>query len=328
MIATHAPESTAPANGATNGTPHGGRHGGGPGAANGAAHGAGSGAAPVMPGGDPTFERLAERADAAARAVEALEEAPRAAARELLASVDALHKQALTTIVKRLKDDEAGRMLLFALVDEPEVRAVLSMHGLIRADVRTRVQRVLEMVKPYLQSHGGDVEFVDLEGDRVRVRLSGACNGCSMSAVTLRDTVEASLREHVPGISGVEVVPNEPTPALVTLESRKRTETDGWIAGPRVHDVDPTRPFKLDGPAGSAIITRRGNVLQAFRNACAHQGLPLDGATIDAEDGTLVCPWHGFRFDCTSGECFTTPQAQLEPLPLRIDGDVVWVRIT
>lgn len=280
------------------------------------------------PGAASAFDALAERADKAMAAVKALPDDVRATALELKESIDAFHKSALTTMVRRLKDDERGRELLFALVDEPEVRAVLSLHGIIRADVRTRVQRVIDMVRPYMESHGGDVEFVDIQGDKVVVRLHGACNGCSASATTLRNTVEEALKEHVPGISGVEVAPNEPTPALITLESRAGDNAKGWVTGPRVSEVDPTRPYRLEGNGTSAILTRKGNVLQAFRNACAHQGLPLDNATVDPTDGTLTCPWHGFQFDCVSGECFTTPQAQLEPLPLRIDGDVIMVRIS
>ena len=76
----------------------------------------------------------------------------------------------------------------------------------------------------------------------------------------------------------------------------------------------------------SAVVLNLDNNFFAYRNACAHQGLPLDGGMVDVEAGTLTCPWHGFCFDARSGECFTAPAAQLEPLPLRVDKDKVWVR--
>jgi Fe-S cluster biogenesis protein NfuA/nitrite reductase/ring-hydroxylating ferredoxin subunit len=273
------------------------------------------------------FEKLAAKVDEALATVRALDPATRSKAMALKESIEAFHKLALTTMVKRLKDDEHGRGLLFSMVDAPEVYAILALHGIVRADLRTRVSRVIDMVRPYMESHGGDVELVDVQGDRVIVRLHGSCNGCSMSAVTLRNSVEEALKEHVPEISGVDVAPNEPTPALVTLESRTAKSKEGWVAGPNVLDVEETRPYRLDGNDMSAILTRRGNVVQAFRNVCAHQGLPLDSAVIDQEDGTLTCPWHGFRFDCISGECLTSPKAMLEPLPLRVDNGVVWVRL-
>ena len=57
-----------------------------------------------------------------------------------------------------------------------------------------------------------------------------------------------------------------------------------------------------------------------------YQGLPLDNALVDAVQGTLTCPWHGFCYDATTGECMTMPGAQLRPLPLRIEDGRVWVR--
>jgi nitrite reductase/ring-hydroxylating ferredoxin subunit len=54
--------------------------------------------------------------------------------------------------------------------------------------------------------------------------------------------------------------------------------------------------------------------------------MPLDKAIIDTTEGTLTCPWHGFCFDATTGECLTMPGAQLEQLPLRVEDGHVWVR--
>ena len=61
-----------------------------------------------------------------------------------------------------------------------------------------------------------------------------------------------------------------------------------------------------------------------FRNACVHQGMTLDGGMIDA--GIIVCPWHGFTFEATTGECISAPGAQLSQIPTRIESGHVWVR--
>ena len=54
----------------------------------------------------------------------------------------------------------------------------------------------------------------------------------------------------------------------------------------------------------------------------------LAGDTVlDVSNGTLTCPWHGFCYDATSGECLSAPGAQLEQLPLRVDDGDVWVRV-
>jgi len=68
------------------------------------------------------------------------------------------------------------------------------------------VKKVLEKVRPSLQADGGDVEFVGMEGDVVKVRLKGACGGCPMATVTLKQGIEAAVKREVPGVSRVESV--------------------------------------------------------------------------------------------------------------------------
>ena len=61
-----------------------------------------------------------------------------------------------------------------------------------------RIEETLEReVKPALKQDGGDIELVDVDGDRILVRLRGACASCQMSHVTLKDYVEAKLQELV-----------------------------------------------------------------------------------------------------------------------------------
>ena len=282
---------------------------------------------PSDPSAEPDLDQLAARVDRALAEAEALDPAAREKAREVRQAIEAFHKAGLARIVRALKADPRGAEILYELVDQPAVYALFAMHGLVRADLRTRVLRVLDMVRPYLQSHGGDVELVVLEGSTVTVRLTGACHGCSMSATTLRQGVEEALRAHVPEIERVIPTSGEPAAGFVPLSAlRHRGELKGWIEGPTAEAVVEGRPYRLEAAEGSVVILRFGDALYAFRNACAHQGLPLDGGLVDVESGTLSCPWHGFRFDGRSGECLTAPQAQLEPFPLRIENGTIYVR--
>jgi len=81
------------------------------------------------------------------------------------------------------------------------------------------------------------------------------------------------------------------------------------------------------GQPTDVLIVNVGQRLSAYRNECAHEALPLTDAMLDLSNGTLTCPWHGFCFDASSGECLSAPGAQLEQLPLRIDDGDVWVRV-
>jgi Fe-S cluster biogenesis protein NfuA len=69
-----------------------------------------------------------------------------------------------------------------------------------------KVKAVIEQLRPYLQADGGDVEFVEMAGKVVKVRLKGACAGCPGAIFTLKMGIERKLREVVPDIEGVEAV--------------------------------------------------------------------------------------------------------------------------
>ncbi|KPA09612.1 nitrogen-fixing protein NifU [Candidatus Magnetomorum sp. HK-1] len=71
--------------------------------------------------------------------------------------------------------------------------------------MREKVQAVLDKVRPSLQADGGDVELVEVTDDGiVRVQLQGACKGCPMSQMTLRDGIEKFVKKELPEIKAVE----------------------------------------------------------------------------------------------------------------------------
>ncbi len=73
--------------------------------------------------------------------------------------------------------------------------------------MQTQVKAVLEKIRPSLQADGGDVELVAVEAGVVKVRLKGACAGCPMSQMTLKNGIEKLLKREVPGVLSVEGVP-------------------------------------------------------------------------------------------------------------------------
>jgi Fe-S cluster biogenesis protein NfuA len=79
-----------------------------------------------------------------------------------------------------------------------KIRSVNSM--------KERVEKALNDVRPSLQADGGDVELVDVENNIVKVRLKGACAGCPMSQMTLKQGIERYLKQKVPEIDSVESV--------------------------------------------------------------------------------------------------------------------------
>lgn len=283
---------------------------------------------------EPGFEELAQRVDDAVAALDGLDPGARKVAEELQSAVEAVHRAGLVSIVRRLRGDERARPVLFELVDDPVVHLLLSLHGIVRPDPVTHATQVLDSVRPQLHSHGGDVALVRIEDGTAFVRLEGACNGCSMSSVTLRNLVEDALVQGVPAVTKVEVVAAEPSPTLIPVESLRigrDPSAEGWARlGPAADlpaDEISVATLSNGGRSVEVIVVNLGQRLSAYRNECAHEALPLNDAVLDLSNGTLTCPWHGFCFDATSGECLSAPGAQLEQLPLRVDDGDVWVRV-
>lgn len=287
------------------------------------------------PATGPAFEELAKRVDDAVAAIAELEPSARAVAEELKSAIEEIHRAGLVTMVRRMRSEDSARDVLFELVDDPTVHLLLSLHGIVRPDPVTHANQVLASVRPQLNSHGGDVNLVRVEDATAYVRLEGACNGCSMSSVTLRNLVEEALVQGVPAITAVEVLPNEPTPTLIPIEALRigrDPASEGWVeVGPAadlaVDDLTPMTLTTTAGESAEVILVNAGGRLSGYRNECAHEALPLDNAVLDLGSNTLTCPWHGFCYDATSGECLSAPGAQLEQLPLRVDEGVVWVRV-
>jgi len=72
--------------------------------------------------------------------------------------------------------------------------------------MREQVEKALNEIRPSLQADGGDVEFVEVENGIVKVRLTGACGGCPMSQMTLKQGIERVVKKAVPEVLSVESV--------------------------------------------------------------------------------------------------------------------------
>jgi Fe-S cluster biogenesis protein NfuA len=139
--------------------------------------------------------------------LEQIEEDPRATA--AVEAVVALYGEAL------------ARLLAGADPTEDElVSHLLLVHDLQPVDLESRVRQALEGVRPYLGSHGGDVELLGVEDGVARLRLAGTCNGCPSSTVTLQNAIEEALLKAAPDLERIDAEGvAEPQPVLVQIGS-------------------------------------------------------------------------------------------------------------
>jgi Fe-S cluster biogenesis protein NfuA len=72
--------------------------------------------------------------------------------------------------------------------------------------MKEKVQMTIDKIRPMLQRDGGDVELVDVVEGVVKVRLRGACAGCPMSQMTIKNGIERLLKQEIPEVTSVESV--------------------------------------------------------------------------------------------------------------------------
>jgi len=161
---------------------------------------------------------------------EQVEELPDPRARELasdlVSAVIAMYGDGLERIVAAIAETgDAGAAILDRLTQDGAVSSLLLIHDLYPVDLRERVVEALDTVRPYMESHGGNVELVSLDDGVARLALRGSCNGCSASRATLEQAIEQALAEHAPDLAGLEVTgvvdavpgPGQPAPTPAPL---------------------------------------------------------------------------------------------------------------
>lgn len=153
--------------------------------------------------GDQGLDRLLDDLESALDAVDALPESVRADVLLLLDGVDALHRAALLRLGELIGPPGVDRLRHDSLV-----AWLFDAYG-VGVDQKAAAEAALDEVRPYIHSHGGSVDLLRAAGGVVRIRLSGACSGCTASAETLRGRIEEELRERVPGFVGVEAEEDE-----------------------------------------------------------------------------------------------------------------------
>jgi Fe-S cluster biogenesis protein NfuA len=146
-----------------------------------------------------TRERVGEVEGLLARLEQLPDRAAQELATETVAAVLDLYGEGLRRVVELLGPAQAR-----ALADDELVAHLLLLHGLHPVAVEQRVRQALVDVRPFLESHGGDVELLGIEAGVVQLRLNGSCDGCPASAMTLKHSIEEAVLAAAPDVDRVE----------------------------------------------------------------------------------------------------------------------------
>lgn len=126
---------------------------------------------------------------------------------ELVGAVLELYGAGLDRILGVVADaGEAGLQIRDALLDDGIVASLLLIHGLYPVPLEERVVEALDSVRPFLASHGGNVELLSVEDGIARLQLQGSCNGCPSSAATLEHALREAIDAAAPDLLGLEVL--------------------------------------------------------------------------------------------------------------------------
>ena len=152
-------------------------------------------------------QRRAERIESLIQEVSAFPDPHASAvAEELVQSLLDMYGEALERVLELTVQTEAtGYALIKTFMNDDLIGDLLLLHGLHPVDIETRIVRALDEVRPYLKSHGGNVELVSVEDGIARLRLEGSCHGCSSSTVTLKQTIEEAIYKAAPDLDRLEV---------------------------------------------------------------------------------------------------------------------------
>jgi Fe-S cluster biogenesis protein NfuA len=153
------------------------------------------------------FQARLERLDALLGEIERNDDpAAQTRIREVVQAILALHEAGLERLLEILADKgETGKALLDVCARDDLVSGLLLLHNLHPLDTEARLHQALEGVRPYLRSHGGNVELLGIKDGVVRLRLQGSCHSCPSSTQTMKQTIEEAIYGKAPEVTAIEV---------------------------------------------------------------------------------------------------------------------------
>ncbi|MGZ4175245.1 MAG: NifU family protein [Solirubrobacteraceae bacterium] len=272
-------------------------------------------------------ERLEASGDAATRDV----------AEQLVSAVVQMYGAGLERIVDLLAGaGEDGRRIAAALGEDELVATLLLIHDLHPVPLEDRVRAALDSVRPYMESHGGNVELLSVHDGVATIHLRGSCSDCAASAVTLELAIKQALEEAAPDLEGLEVLGVAPQTAggpglpMVTGSTGGPAPVSGvelpvvmagpvpapsWVEVQSVAGLADGALAAVSVSGSDLVVANIDGTLLAYRDRCAQCGAPLHDGLLSG--GALACPACDRSFFLPrAGRSLDDEHMQLEPVPL------------
>ena len=251
-----------------------------------------------------------------------------------------LYGEGMRRIVEKLDDaGDAVSGVRESLADDSVVASLLLVHDLYPVPLAERVVEGLDKIRPYLDSHGGGVELLEVTDGVARIRLEGSCKTCPASSATLELAVKQALDEAAPDLEGLIVegiVDSAPEPStgfdlpVLQVQADGSQTQDSKAAqaqaafnmsnGGAWHPLDAAeavvegRIQAIEANGATLAVARVEGTLLAFVDCCAACNSPVAAGTLLG--GVLSCPECGTSYELPKAGLATEGGAQLDPVPL------------
>jgi Fe-S cluster biogenesis protein NfuA/nitrite reductase/ring-hydroxylating ferredoxin subunit len=255
----------------------------------------------------------------------------RAAALELVQSLMDFHGAGLDRLMELIAEaGEAGYAIFDRFAGDNLVGSLLLLYNLHPVPLETRVMQALDKVRPYLDSHGGNVELIGITNEVVRLRLEGSCKSCPSSSMTLKLAIEEAIMAAAPDVVAIEAegVTEQPAPTGFVQIGRKNgnghavaapsADGKGWKEVSDLHLVAQSSIRLMQVGGRPVLFCRLGESLYAYGNTCPGCGKPLQDARLEMTN--LICSACGQHYDVIrAGRGLDQPDLHLEPFPLLVE---------
>lgn len=262
----------------------------------------------------------------------------RATAEELVQVLLDMYGEGLARLLELTAETEAsGLALIDTFANDELLSSLFLLHGLHPLDIEARVMKALDEVRPYLKSHGGNVEFVRVEDGIAHLRLQGSCNGCPGSTITIKLAIEEAIYKAAPDLNGLQVEgvtepPPRPGKPVMFVPPRRKdgarsAQDGGWREVEGLHTLSEGTLKIVTIQEEAVLFCQIGDTYYAYRNRCGNCNAPLGDGRL--EGTTLSCSACGRHYDVShAGRCLDDPTLFIEPVPLLAESGKVKVALT
>jgi len=215
---------------------------------------------------------------------------------------------------------EPGYALFDSFAGDDVVSNLLLLYGLHPLPLETRVTNALDKVRPYLDSHGGNVELLSVDEGVVRLRMQGSCKSCPSSSMTLKLAIEDAIYAAAPDVVSIEaegVAQTEQKTGFVQIgkSNGNGVAKDSWQEVDGLGSLSDSTIQLLDIAGRSILFCRLGESVYAYGNNCPSCGRELHEPYLQLTN--LVCKSCGENYDVMrAGRSADRPNLNLQPFPL------------